>query len=122
MAGSATLTEEIHGTVKKIKIAWTSGTGGDAGKADKTTEEVYSGALIMVATVPDGTSTPSANYDVELNDADGIDLLAGNGQNRSDTDTEFITSGMGAVANDKLTLAVTNAGDTKKGTIYIYIR
>lgn len=120
MAGTVTITETTFSSVKRVKFAWTSASGG---AADGVTSESFDGKLIQVTTVPDGTAAPTANYDVEVQDADGVDLLQGNGANRDAAVTEHIAeANLGAVAVSKLTLAVTNAGDTKKGTVYVYLR
>lgn len=120
MAGTVTNTEITLGSVKKIKFAWTSSAGG---AADSTTTAVFDGKLICVTTVPSGVTAPTLNYDVQVQDTDGVDLLAGNGANRSDTATEHITfTSLGAVCKSTLTLAVTNAGNAKLGDVYIYLR
>ena len=121
MAGTVTTTEETHGTVRKITFAWTSSAGG---AADATTTYAYSGEVIRLVTVP-GTAgnQPTNLYDVVVNDVDGNDVLMGAGANRSNAATEqVLASSLGCVANDKLTLGVTNAGDTKQGTVYLYVR
>ncbi len=120
MAGTVTVTEETYGSVKKITWAWTSDGSGDA---DQQTTNAYTGAISRLVTVPDGVAAPAANYDVVVNDEDSTDVLMAGGQNRSDTATEqVLASSLGFVANDKLNLVVSNAGDTKQGTVYLYIR
>jgi len=124
MAGSSvTMTEEVYGTIKKIKFVWVSDdtTGLVTGSASTN---IYSGKILGLATVP-GTLgvTPDNLYDVEILDDDGLDVLMGGGLDRSDVNTEYVLStSLGAVANDHLTLAVSNAGNSKEGTVYIYIR
>lgn len=122
MAGSATtFTETIIGTVKKIKCAWTSDSA--TGAVSGTTTEVYSGRFIGLITVPDGVDAPTVDYDIAISDADGVDLLLGAGANRHNANTEFVAeAAMAGVAMSKLTIAVTNAGNSKKGTIYLLIR
>lgn len=123
MAGTVVITEETYSTIKKIKFAWTSGTGGDIGKADGTTTNAYSGKILGLTTVPDGVAAPTDDYDVVINDQDNVDVLMGGGADRDTANTEYVLSAsLGAVANDTLTLAITNAGDTKQGTVYLYIR
>lgn len=120
MAGTVTTTEITDGSVKRVAFAWTSSSGG---AADGTTTAAFDGKLFQVTTDPDGTAAPTDNYDVEVKDSDGVDLLAGNGANRDTANIEHITfTSLGAVAKSKLTLAVTNAGDTKKGVVYVYLR
>ena len=121
---AVTITEETYGNslnaIKKIAFAWTSDGSGDA---TVTTTEVYTGEILRLITVPDGTSAPTDDYDVVINDEDGTDVLIGAGANRDTANTEqVIASSLGCVANDKLTLVVSNAGDTKKGTVYLYVR
>lgn len=124
--GTVTLTEEKFNFVKKIKFEWTSEDGGaNGGKATKTTENVYTGEIIRCVTIPgtDG-SKPSDNYTVVINDEDGTDVLMGAATaNRDEANTEqILASSLGCVANDKLSLNVSNAGNAKTGKVIIYIR
>jgi hypothetical protein len=121
-AGTVTITETIHTTVKKIKFAWTSGTGGEGGTASGTTTYAYDGKLELLTTDP-GATAPSDDYDITITDSDSIDVLAGAGANRDTANTEQVLgSSLGAVAGSKLTINITNAGDAKVGTAYLYIR
>ena len=120
MAGTVVITEEVHGTIKKIKYAWTSDASGDA---DKTTLGALTGKILGLTTVPDGTDAPTDNYDVVVNDEDTVDVLMGGGANRDTANTEHVLStSLGAVAYDKLDLVVSNAGNAKKGIVYVWIR
>ena len=119
VCGATVITEETFGTVQKVKFAWTDA----AGSADGTTTKSYSGAVERLVTVPSGTAAPSADYDVVINDADGTDILMGAGADRHTSNTEQVNaSSLGIVANDQLTLAITNAGGSKEGIVYLYIR
>lgn len=123
MAGSATtITETIHTTVKKIKVAWTS--DDTTGAVSGTTTKKYSGRFIGAITVPGtGGDAPDDNYDIAITDADSVDLALGALANRDTATTEFVAeASMGGVANSTLTFAVTNAGNSNKGTIYLLIR
>jgi hypothetical protein len=55
-----------------------------------------------------------------------VDVLGGSGENRSDTVPEILARtlalNLGAVKDDRLTLNVSGAGDTKKGTVLVFIR
>ena len=122
--GTITFTEITHGTVKKIKAAWTAGTGDYAGEVEDTTEKYYDGRIIGVATVP-GTAgdQPDDNYNVAVQDDDGIDLLLGNGASRDEANTEFIAEASCAgLARSKVTISIDSAGSGLKGTVYVYIR
>ena len=122
--GTVVITEETFNKIKKVSFAWTSvNGGGDAGKATKTTENVYTGEIIRLVTVPSGAAAPTAAYDVVVNDEDSTDVLMSAGIDRHETNTEqVLASSLGCVANDKLTLNVTNAGNAKAGTVHLYIK
>ena len=124
MAELVTITEEKFGNalepLQKIKFEWVSAADGTA---TGTTTKTYVGEILRLITVPDGVAAPTALYDVAINDEDTTDVLVGAGADRSATVTEqVIATSLGCVANDKLTLEITNAGDTKSGTVYLYIR
>jgi len=121
MAASCTVTERKYGSVKLIKYAWTSAADGSVSQAST---EAYDGQILAVATVPDGVAAPTDDYDIELQDDNSLDVLAGAGANRDTANTEYVTAkeSLGAVAKSKLTISVTNAGDTKKGILYVWIR
>ena len=126
-AGSVTTSEETYGTVKKIAFAWTSGTGAEGGTASGTTANAYSGEIIRMVTVPGAAGNqPTDQYDITITDQDSLDVLNSLGANRSNASNEQVisdaVSSLGCVANDKLTINVTNAGDAKTGTAYLYIR
>lgn len=123
MAGSSvTFTEKTHGSVKLVKAAWVSDDATGAVTGEST--YYYEGKLDLLATIPSGGGTaPTDNYDVTVTDANGVDVLAGAGANRDTANQETVASAsLGAVAGSKLTLNVTNAGNSKQGTVYIYIR
>lgn len=117
MAGTVTTSEEHYGQVRKITFSWTSSAGG---AADATTGYGYNGMLERVLIVP-GATTPSDQFDVVLNDADSRDLLYGSGANCSNADTTVVKDA-GIIANDQITLGVTNAGNAKTGTVVIFVR
>lgn len=120
MADAVVAVSEIrHTSIKKITFAWISDGDGDA---VGSTAHVYDGAIIALMTIPDGVAAPSDNYDVEIKDADGHDVLLGCGSDRDETNAEGVTTAMGAVAGSKLTLNVSGAGDTKKGTVILWLR
>ena len=124
MAGSSiTFTESPLSSMRKIKAVWVSDSS--AGTASSTTTNYYDGRFIGLITVP-GTSSlkPSDNYTVTVKDGDGVDLLLGAATaNRDDTNTEFVKEAdMAGVAASTLTFAVSGAGNSKGGTIYLLIR
>lgn len=128
MAGIVTITEsrekkniDGYSYVSKIKFDWLSDASGNA--SQETTLD-YDGVILFVVTVPDGGGTaPTALYDITLTDSDGVDVLGGQGANRSGTATEYLnyTNGLGAVSKSRLTLSVANAGNSKGGLLYVFI-
>jgi hypothetical protein len=117
MAGAITITEVTHTSPKKITFAW------DGTTVDGTTTADFDGVLILVATVPGlSGAQPDDDYDLVLDNADGVDMLAGQGADRDETNTEFISSGMGAFTEEKITLGITNAGAAAEGTVYVWLR
>ncbi len=117
--GTVAVTEETASYVKKIAFTWTTTSGG---AASTTTSESYSGQVVRLVTVP-GTPAPTALYHVAITDEDGADILLTLGSGRSATAIEQVLApNLGYVANDRLTLTVSSGGDSKKGSVYLYIR
>ena len=121
--GTMTITEKRGAGIKRIKAAWTSGQGVYEGTASGTTTGWYSGRCIAAITVPSAVDPPTANYDISITDSDSVDVTLGALADRHTANTEFrAEASLGAVAGSKLTIAITNAGDTKKGTVYLLIK
>ena len=119
MADAVTTITETGTSVKKVKFTFTSAT---AGTASQATTKAYSGKLIWAVIVP-GATAPTAAWDLTVTDAASIDLLAGGGADCSETATEYIAeASLGAIDGGVITFNVTNAGDQKTGTVYLYIR
>lgn len=120
MAMSVTITEEMHGSIKKVAFVIVSAADGTA---SGTTTYAHNGAVLRFVAVPDGGGTAPTNlFDVVLNDADGYDILAGQGANLVNTGPTTVVASMGAIANDPITLSATNMGNTKGATLYLYLR
>jgi hypothetical protein len=123
VAGTVTFTEITHGTVKKIKAAWVAGQGIYEGTASGTTTNQYDGRILGAITVPGTGVAPTDNYDIAVNDSDGVDVALGALADRDATATEFRAEAtMAGVAHSKLTVAITNAGSAATGTLYLLIR
>lgn len=119
MAMSVSAEESIHGDVKKIVFTWTSASDGTA---SGTTTHAYDGKVELLTTDP-GATAPTDNYDVSLLDDDGVDVQGGAGVDRDTANTEqAVASVLGVVASSKLTLNIANAGDSKVGVTYVYVR
>jgi hypothetical protein len=123
MAGSAAVfTETTFSSVKKVVCAWTADDA--TGAVSGTTSAVYDGKLIGLSTVPAAAGdAPTDYYDVTVTDVDGWDVLLGAGADREPANTEHVAeASLGAAAGSKLTVNVTNAGNSKKGTVILWIR
>ena len=122
MAGSVTISYSSHDTVKYVQWSWVSDGSGDVSGTDTV---VLSGTPLRWATNPSSTA-PSANYDVVVNDEDGMDLATGGLVNRhTSTSEHFIPGGdsdPGAAFMGKLSLVVSNAGSAKEGVLRMYYR
>ena len=123
MAGSAmTFTEITHETVKLIKAEWTADDA--TASVSGTTTAYFSGKILGLTTVPGtGGTQPDDNYDVAATDGNSIDVLMSGGANRDETNAEHVLSAsLGAVVASQLTIAITNAGNSNTGEVYIFIR
>lgn len=124
--GTVTVTTKTlfgEANVRQYTIAWTSASGAVSGNAFS----VVPGHLQSLKCVPGtGGTQPSDQYDVTLVDANGIDVLNGQGANLSNTtglylqfNPPFYFSGSGG--SQTLDLNVANAGNAKTGTCTVWI-
>ena len=117
--------------VNRIAWAWTSDASGNVTDA---TDIPVAGTLARVVFVPGtGGNAPTDLFDVTITDPAGIDVLSTQGANLSATVASEIcpgiplkdgttTSTVPRLVNDVLTLNVSNAGNTKSGTVILYFR
>lgn len=86
-------------SVHKKTISWTAAADGSV--ADTVVDELYMKgygfSLHSVVTDP-GSPAPQDNYDITIEDADGIDILGGAGANRDTANTERALPLYGSVA------------------------
>lgn len=116
--------------VVKHTFAWVSAADGSATVPSSI---AVSGRIERVAFIPSASVAPTNLYDVTLTDADGFDCLAGQGANLSDSAKSHVcpalplkdgttTADYPITVDSVLTLNVTNAGDSKAGTVVVYVR
>ena len=126
--GSCSIIEETYGTVKKIKWSWTAGSSSSAdvltlSSATPTTTNAYNGKLQALHTVGGtGSDAPTASYDITIKDGSSVDVLLGAGVDRAAATEHTKAASLGCVANDTLTLAISNTGDANTGDVYLFIR
>ena len=134
MAGSAmTFTYEKFGPIKKVIVDWTS--DDTTGAVTGTTANKIIGKLIKAITDP-GATAPTDNYDIDVTDEEGANVLTpcqSTLANRDTTNTEQVyfllldaagtplAQSLHPVVADKLTIAVSNAGNSKNGQLILFI-
>lgn len=114
----------LKGSSKPIcNVTWsfTTDAAGDASEQSET----LNGRISRAVTNPDNTDTPTAGWDLTIEDEDGVDMLCGNGADRDASgskasESAFPCPGNLAIAS-KLTFTVSNGGNVKKGTVKLYI-
>jgi len=122
-AGSSVITEITHRPIKKVKWAWLSDSSGNVSGGAGLTTKIYNGKLVGFTTDPDGTDAPTDNYDILINDVDGVDVLLGAGANRDTANNEAVaTASLGAVVESTLELVISNAGSAKRGVVTLFIQ
>jgi hypothetical protein len=117
--------------VVKHTFDWVSDAGGNATVAS---DLAVSGKIERVVIVPSASAAPTALYDMTLTGPHGIDLLAAQGANLSDTlashfapaialkDGTVTAASYSVTVDDILTLNVSNAGNAKAGKVVVYVR
>jgi hypothetical protein len=134
MAATLTTTLDAHAGgpfVRRYTLDWLSHTDG---VVDLDTSMPIFGEIVRVVFVPDGGGTaPTAAYDVILKDANGIDVLAGQGADLSESAASHTCPGVplkdGVTTSTRpiavagvLNLEVANAGSGKGGLVILYVR
>lgn len=118
---------------RTITCSWLSDSA--TGAVTGTSRKIC-GRVVKAVTVPSGTVAPTDNYDIAITDEQSVDILGGcqsNVQNRDTANTEEVyfflkdasgtpvTQAVSPVVQSKLTVAVTNAGNSKAGTLILYV-
>jgi hypothetical protein len=123
MAGTVTIQEITYTPIKRVKFTWTSTAGG---VADGTTTSAFTGDIIRLVNIPNSGGTQPTNlYDITIKDADGVDVLFGDGTdvvNTGPSQKHGTADSLGCVVNSTLRFDVTNAGASKGGVTIVYIR
>lgn len=120
MAQACTITESFRLGIRKITFSWTSDASGDVNGTTGSTASIekVTGTIARLVTNP-GATAPTDNYDIVLNDEDGADVLGGTGANRDTAVSESLNPNV--LVDNVLTLVVSNAGDSKVGTVVLYV-
>jgi len=115
----------IGSGMRLFQVAWTSGANGDANLFTCPTDLDITGWIHEIETDPDGTTVPTASYDITLLNANGRDVAGGALANRSNSATEMDKPLVNsiqqkAISDGPLTITITAAGTSKKGELLIY--
>jgi len=123
MVMSVTITPkhtEHHSRIDKIKFEFVTAADGTA---TGTTDDKYVADVWRVVFIPASAGDqPSDLLDIEILDEDSIDTMCGYGLDLSNSDTTTVVAKMGVVASEKLTISVSGGGDTKQGTLYLFLK
>lgn len=118
---------------RKVIAAWTS--DDTTGAVSGTTRKIV-GELVKAVTDP-GAAAPTADYDIAITDEDSVNVLTacktGLGDRHTsnteevyfqllNADTVPLSMAIRPVVCSKLTIAVTNAGNSKNGTVILYYK
>jgi len=124
VAGTTVVSHFALGALRRIQVDWVADAAD--GSVPNTVLPSIEGNIVALETNP-GATAPTDNYDIALNDAEGVDKLAGAGQNRDTANTEQAgvvfasTSVPVPVDGEALTLAISgNAVNSATGRVLIY--
>lgn len=126
-AGTVTVTTaDVGGGVTRYTIAWVS----DAlGAVSGNTIAIKPGVIVAVKFTPDAAATqPTDLYDVTFEDPDDVDLLMGVGANLSNANATRVKPPVNTSdevyfdGSASCELVVSNAGNAKGGTVYLFVR
>ncbi|MEN6375532.1 MAG: hypothetical protein ABFD75_12260 [Smithella sp.] len=111
-----------------LTLSWVSDDATGAVSATTTTaitDQIAGKYIVLVVTDP-GATAPTDDYDITITDANGVDVMGGALANRDTANTEQALPLMGTFGGPRpiataLTLNVTNAGNSKIGSVIIYL-
>jgi len=123
--GETTASQVSMSGVTCVTVDWLSSS---TGICTSVLSDVY--GIILRVTINPGATSPTAAYDMTLKDADGWDVLDGQGSNLSATVTSSTACCVGSstlgfvpvTVVGSLTLSITNAGASKVGAIRLYLK
>ena len=117
-----TITQDaIEYPIQKVSWDWLCT---DLGVVSSAASGWYCGKIVRAIISPDSSTTqPTDAYDVTIEDADGFDILSGEGANASNAAAVHITDPTKTlwVRSGVLTLKIASAGDAKGGVVTLYI-
>lgn len=133
MAGTITKTSDemieqgFQSSIRVRKIVYSFVGDAADGSVPASSAVAINGYIIKVVTNP-GSTAPTDNWDLAINDADGADVLAGAGADRDTSNSETIylaatVASTPAWCEGSHTVVVTgNSVNSATGTITIYVK
>ena len=123
MAGSIATVTSTHNGVSKYEMTCTSDASGDV---DVDAIPMVQGEIIAVQYSPHST-TPSDNYDVVMNDSNGVDILTGTGANLSNSTHTQVVPALSTyfpvfIEAGSYDLVVSNLGNAKGCIVTVFVR
>ena len=119
MAGSVSITySSTRAGAKSVQWSWTSDSSGDVSGTDT---DAISGRAYRWATNP-GSTAPTDDYDIVVNDADALDVAAGVLADRDTSNSEqaYPAANTYHIFDGPLSLVVSSAGNAKEGVLTMY--
>jgi hypothetical protein len=125
--GTVVVTTRPLADIRAVKytLVWTSDASGDVSGNTAALAVIALGDLYQIQFIPNaGGTAPTTLYDVVLNDAAGVDFLAGAGANLSATVSTVVRPASPLLhdGTGTLNLVVSNAGAAKGGTVILWLR
>jgi hypothetical protein len=115
----------VNSEVSTITWAWTASV--DDGSVPNTASSSFNGWVFMATTDPDSGAAPQNDYDIELRDADSVDIFGGELADRDTATSEHAVPLIGTAyygprfVNGVLTMVLTNNNVVSaKGTLKVY--
>lgn len=105
MAGSITETANNLGTIKTIEFACTADAAAATFPNTALTQKI-DGFLLAIETNP-GATAPTDQYDITIEDEEGLDQLQGTGANRATATTEIASVVVGTYFHPPVTQDMT---------------
>lgn len=130
MAGSVVWTFEEENLQNKnnskiYRIAWTADASDGSVPSTQSDSDIF-GFIVRVVTNP-GATAPTADYDITITDEDDVDVLGGEGADRSASASEQVIPMLGSsygpcYVNSKLTFNLSNNSENSAvGEVVIYV-
>jgi hypothetical protein len=121
MAGTVSISySDSSQSIRSVTWSWTSDASGNVSGTDT---KAIAGQALKWVTNP-GSVAPTDNYDIVVNDADGLDVASGLLANRDTANSEVVYPAADTYHcfDGPLSLSISAAGNATTGTLTMYYR